>query len=229
MRGGGALDLIDLEQREGVFVLTMRAGENRLNGPFLRAFHDALDRVEASSGPAALVTTGEGRFFSNGLDLEGLADGPDSDASAVMQDLHRLLGRLLAFSVATVTAINGHAFAGGAMLALAHDFRVMRSDRGYICLPEVDLGTGLPLTPGMYALLSARLSKASCHEALITGRRYTAGDAVDREIVHEERAAEDVLPRAVEIACGLASKDRATLAAIKRGLFAPALGILESS
>jgi len=113
-----------------------------------------------------------------------------------------------------------------AILEIAHDFRAMRADRGYFCFPEIDLGTGLPLTPGMYALLAARLSPATAHEALITGRRYDATEAVARQMVHEALREAEVLPRAIEIARGLASKDRATMAALKRGMFASALEAL---
>jgi outer membrane protein OmpA-like peptidoglycan-associated protein len=119
--------------------------------------------------------------------------------------------------------VNGHAFAGGAMLALAHDFRVMRTERGYFCLPEVDLATGQPLTPGLYALLDARLDRATLHEALVTGRRYPATEAAARGLVHEALPETALLPRAVAMARELATKDRATLAALKRGLFDAAL------
>ena len=61
--------MIQLDRQGNVFILRMQAGENRFNGPFLDALHGALDEVEASSGDAALVTTGEGKFYSNGLDL----------------------------------------------------------------------------------------------------------------------------------------------------------------
>ena len=63
--------------------------------------------------------------------------------------VHELLARLLEIGVPTVAAIQGHAFAAGAMLALAHDERVMRADRGWSCLPEVDIN--IPFTPGMSA------------------------------------------------------------------------------
>jgi enoyl-CoA hydratase/carnithine racemase len=64
------------------------------------------------------------------------------------------LGRLLCFPVPTIAAINGHAFAGGFMLAFAHDYRIMRTDRGFLCLPEIDLGMGL--LPGMNAIIRYR-------------------------------------------------------------------------
>ncbi len=192
----------------------------------LEAFHGALDEVEASSGPAALVTTGEGRFYSNGLDLEGLARGSRDGAGRVMREMHRLFARLLAFPVFTAAAVNGHAFAAGAMLALAHDFRVMRAGRGYLCLPEIDLATGQPLTKGMFALIRSRLGGPVFHEMLVTGRRYAAEDAAARGIVHEVRPEPEVVARAREVAGARARADRATTAALKRGLYEPALEAL---
>ena len=122
------------------------------------------DEVEGSEGTAALVTTGTGKFYSNGLDLDWMGAQPPEDVlstGAMVSDVIKLLGRVLAFPMYTVAAINGHAFAAGAMLALAHDTRVMRTDRGYVCLPEVDLG--MPLAPGMTAIITARLSAQVAH------------------------------------------------------------------
>ena len=215
--------------REGpVFILRMTDGENRLNRSLVDGFSRAMDEVEASQGEAALVTTGAERFYSTGLDLQWLATGAERP-EAFIGDVQRLFARLLAFPLATVAALNGHAFAGGALLALAHDFRVMRADRGYVCMPEVDLRIGQPLTPGMYALLDARLPRAAVHEALVTGRRYNAHEAQTRQWVNEIAPEDEVVARAVEIGRGLAAKDRATVGALKRGLFASALAALNEA
>ena len=80
------------------------------------------------------------------------------EANGFVDEVHRIFGRILAFPGITVAAINGHAFAAGAMFATAHDFRVMRDDRGYWCLPEVDLG--LPLTPAMTAVITGEAARA---------------------------------------------------------------------
>jgi len=123
--------MIDLRRDGSVFVLTMQAGENRLNRPFLDALNRALDTVEASSGPAALVTTGgQEKFYSTGLDLDWLGREGQAEAPRFVESVIALFARVAAFDVPTVAAINGHAFAAGGMLALAHDFRVMRADRG---------------------------------------------------------------------------------------------------
>ena len=146
--------MIDLRREGSVFVLTLQAGENRLNRPFLDALNRAVDTVEASPGPAALVTVGEEKFYSTGLDLDWLGGAGQGEAPRFVNTVIALFARLVALDVPTVAAINGHAFAAGGMLALAHDFRVMRADRGFFCLNEVDIG--LPLHPGMVALVKSR-------------------------------------------------------------------------
>ncbi len=220
--------MIELDRDGAVWVLRMTADENRIGPDLLAAFARALDTVEASPGPAALVTTGAGRFYSNGLDLAALA-ALGTRAWDAVQGLESLLARLLAFPLVTVAALNGHAFAGGALLALAHDFRVMRADRGWLCLPEVDLATGKPMTRGMLALLDARLEGAVAHELLATGRRLGAGEALARRAVDAAAPPAELLPRALALAAEHAGKDRATLAALKRGRLAGAIAALGAS
>lgn len=215
------------QEREGdVTVLRMTAGENRFNPAMLEAIGGALDGVEAEDGPAAVVLTGEGKFFSNGLDLDWMASAPQGGAEELLQRVHALLARLLVFPTATVAAVNGHSFAAGAMMAAACDARVMRADRGFVCLPEVDIG--LPFTPGMTALLRARLPAATAHEAMTTGRRYGGEQALAAGLVDEAVPEDRVLGAAIERAAALAAKPRGTLGAIKRNLYADALAALEA-
>jgi len=218
--------LLDLTRDGDVFVLTMRAGENRFNRPFVDAFHAALDTVEGATGPAALVTTGEDKFYSNGLDLAWMAGDGREEGPAFVSDVLRLLGRVLTFPVPTVAALNGHAFAAGAMLALAHDFRVMRAERGFFCLPEVDIQ--IPLAPGMTALIACRLTPGVFRDAILTGARIGGVDAARQTIVDEAVGADEVVPRAIARAAALASKDRATYGALKRGMYAAPYATLAS-
>ena len=217
--------MLDLRRDGSVFILTMQSGENRFNRPFLDALNAALDEVERSSGPAALVTTGEEKFYSNGLDLAWLSGDGSREGGAFISDVIKFLGRVMAFPIPTVAAINGHAFAAGGMLALAHDFHVMRSDRGFFCLPEVDIK--LPLAPGMLALIKARLPLATFHHTILTGGRVGGQDAQQRGIVDEAVASAEVLPRALARAAALAEKDRAIYGVLKRAMYADTLRILE--
>jgi enoyl-CoA hydratase/carnithine racemase len=211
--------MVELEVQGAVHVLHMNEGENRFNPPFLRAVHDALDVIEAHEGPCALVTTGAGKFYSNGLDLEWLGSGVD--ATGFIDSVHALLGRLLGLNAYTVAAVNGHAFACGAMLASVHDCVIMRADRGYWCLPEVDLG--LPLTTEMYAALAAHVEPRTLARAALTGHRFSAEDAVAAGIASEAVPEGAVLPRAIQIASDLAGKNRSVIAAHKLLLYGDAI------
>ena len=215
--------MIELDQDGSVFVLRMRGGENRFSLEWLDEVNAALDQVQSIEGPVALVTTGEGKFYSNGMDLDWLATVPQQ-AGDYLIAIYRLLGRVLSFPAITVAAVNGHAFGGGAQLAVAHDFAVMRLDRGYWCMPEADLG--LPLTPEYVSLLRAKLPGRALHEALVTGRRYGGPDALAAGIVQQVAAEDDVLAQAVKLAADLAGKDRRTLAEHKRLLYGEAIKAL---
>jgi Delta3-Delta2-enoyl-CoA isomerase len=217
---------IAIETRGAVTVARMDDDENRLHPAMLDALDAALDQIDAADGPAALVLTGTGKFFSNGLDLEYMAANP-SEAEPTLDRVHALFGRVLGLGVPTVAAVNGHAFAAGAMLMLAFDVAVMREDRGFFCFPEVDMG--LPFTPTMNALISARLSPPVAHEAMVTGRRYGGHDALARDIVAEVASESDVVARAVERAEALAGKPREGMAAIKRALYAPVFTALAAT
>jgi Delta3-Delta2-enoyl-CoA isomerase len=215
------------ERRGDVTVLRMVAGENRFNPTMLDAIEASLAELEEGEGPRALVLTGEGKFFSNGLDLDWMGTAPPGGAEEVVARVHSLLGRVLAFPAATVAAINGHCFAAGAMLAAAFDSRVMRVDRGFWCLPEVDIG--IPFTPAMTALLKARLPTTVAHEAMTTGRRYGGDQALAAGLVDDAVAEELVLEAAVERAAELAGKAGDTMGAIKRNLYADTLAAIEAS
>ena len=210
--------MISLDRDGDVWILRMAEGENRFNLAWLDAVNTALDEVAAADGPGALVSTGDGKFYTNGLDLDWLASYPD--AGAFLAGVNQLNGRLLTLPLATVAAVNGHAFGAGAVFAIAHDVLVMRADRGYWCMPEADLG--LPVTRPMYAVLEAKLPRRTAQEAILTGRRFGGTDAAAAGIVREAVPEDVVLPRAIELARGLAAKDRRTLAAHKRLLFGAA-------
>ena len=87
-----------LDRRDAVFVLTLgdRDDENRFHPDRLVAINSALDEVEAADGQKAVVTTGVGKFYSNGLDLDFMASNPDASESN-LRAVHALLARVLAF------------------------------------------------------------------------------------------------------------------------------------
>ncbi len=212
-----------LERHDEVFVLDIGDGENRFHPDWIASVNAALDEADKAEGPRALVTTATGKFYSNGLDLEWLMANGDR-YNEYVAGVHQLFGRLLALPMPTVAALQGHTFAAGAMFSLSHDFRVMRADRGFWCLPEADIN--IPFTPAMSALIQARLAPQTAHEAMMTARRYGGEDAAKAAIVDRAVAEEEVRPTAVELARSLAGKDATTLGTIKARMYAPALELL---
>jgi enoyl-CoA hydratase/carnithine racemase len=217
----------ELTQHDDVYVLTMDAGENRFNRSSLEHINQLLDEVAAVAGPAALVTTGTGKFYSNGLDLDWAMSGEaDMSFVALALETQKLLARTLTFPHPTVAAINGHCFAAGAMWSLAHDFRVMRVDRGFWSLPEINIK--IPFTEGMAALIQARLRPQVAHLAMTTAHRFGGDHALRAGIVDQAVPEDEVLPKAIETAAALAAGDSVTLEAIKRTMYQPAVDALTS-
>ncbi|MFI5977797.1 enoyl-CoA hydratase-related protein [Streptomyces sp. NPDC051452] len=212
-----------LDRQENVFVLDLGDGENRFHPDWVASVDAALDEVEKAEGPRALVTAATGKFWSNGLDLEWLIANADRREEYVAS-VQALFARYLALPVPTVAALQGHTFAAGAMLSLAHDFRVMRADRGYWCLPEADIN--IPFTPGMCALIQGRLAPHTAHEAMLTAHRYGGGDAAAARIVDAAVAEDEVRATALTVAGEQAARAGATLGTIKARMYAPVLAAL---
>ncbi|MGW0291079.1 enoyl-CoA hydratase-related protein [Streptomyces tuirus] len=215
-----------LERHDNVFVLDLGDGENRFHPDWLAAVGAALDEVEKTDGPRALVTAATGKFYSNGLDLDWLFAHADQYHDYVVS-VHELFARTLSLPLITVAALQGHTFAAGAMFSLAHDFRVMRADRGYWCLPEADIN--IPFTPGMAALIQARLAPQAAHRAMVTAHRYGGTDAAAVGIVDQAVAEEAVRTTAIELAQAQVGKAGDTLGTIKARMYGPALAVLRDT
>ncbi len=217
---------IQLKREGNAFILNLGKGENRLDRTFLDEVGHALDQVEASTDPVVLVTTAEGKFYSNGFNLGWMGSIAREEARTFLNDTQAFWARLLVFSVPTVAALNGHAFGAGAVMALAHDYRVMRGDRGYFCFPEVDLK--LRFRPGMLALIQRRLSPAAFRDALLTGARYGGVEAEARGIVDAAAPLEELTARAIERASEASGKDRDTLHKLKLAMYKEAFDLLNA-
>ncbi len=191
-----------LDQVDGVHVLTMPPDEQVLNATTVAAFGEALDAVSAHEGPTALVLTGAGKSFNQGLDLPWLGTIGDGFVPFI-RSVHALFGRFYRLDVPVIAAINGHAIAGGAMLAQCADVRIMRADRGWFRLPEVELN--LPFTTVMDALLGARLPQPAQHRLMVLGEQMGGEDAaaagvVDQAVEGEHGPLEAAMAAAVMVA-----------------------------
>jgi enoyl-CoA hydratase/carnithine racemase len=215
-----------LERHGVVFLLDLGSGENRLDAESIAGIDAALDEVERTEGDCALVTTGRGAHYSNGYDLARMRSLSREAQRDLVAHHERLLARLVLFPAPTLAAMQGHAIGGGALLALAHDWRLMREDRGFFCLPEID--AKISFRPGMAALLRARLAPAVLRDLALSGARLGGREAAAAGVVDAALPESELLPRTLERADELARKDRQTLARMKERLYGEVVAALRA-
>jgi enoyl-CoA hydratase/carnithine racemase len=208
----------DLMLKDNVAIITMNSGENRLNPTFLKGFLKILDQTEKETHAKTLVVqSGDEKIFCNGIDLEWLAPVLQKkdikSAKKFFYQWNDLFKRLLLYPMITIAGINGHAFAGGAILSCAFDFRFMRSDRGFFCLPEVDLG--IPFLPGMNAILKKAIPRYKLEELEYTGNRMTAYECQEHHLIVRALQYSEFLDEILSFARKL-NKERSVIQEIKK-------------
>ena len=210
--------MIELTRDGDIHVITMNNGSNMIDPTWQKRMLEVLDTVEAESeGNAGLVITGDGKFFSNGLNVEVIMSLKGDDMVLFGSNMGQIMGRLLLAPIPTVAAVNGHAFAAGAFLALACDYRIMREDRGWICISEVD--AGVPINQPMMDLLVAKLTPNTARDAVLTGKRYAADDALAAGFADGKAAEGNLVAEAVKLASSIANKERRIFKTLKRTLY----------
>ncbi|MFC1890038.1 enoyl-CoA hydratase/isomerase family protein [Thermodesulfobacteriota bacterium] len=225
------METIALEKRtdERVGIMTLNyKGENRFHPDLIEEMMQTLDEVEHNGEIGALVITGgDPKFFSNGLDLEWIMahiTEPESIAD-YLRLVNAMFKRWTLFPKPTVAALNGHTFAAGLFMAAHMDFRLMREDRGWVCLPEVDIN--IPLLPGMIAICQAVMPPQGFRQLYYTGKRFTGPEAVGLGFVDAVYPLDDLLPESVSFAAELAKKRTRTYAEMKRRIRADVAHLLD--
>jgi enoyl-CoA hydratase len=209
---------LDTRKTDRVALMTLHYNkENRFHPDFMAEIMETLDRAETDKEIGALVVTGgDPKFFCNGLDLEWLV-GHASDIPAIVGYLRAVNGmykRWTLYPKPVVAALNGHTFAGGLFMAAHMDFRFMREDRGWACMPESDIN--IPLLPGMIAVCQAVMTPQGFRQMYYTGKRATGPEAMAYGFVDALFSGDDLVPKAVEFAAGLAKKRSDTYGEMKR-------------
>jgi enoyl-CoA hydratase len=211
--------MIELEHRGPVTILHMVRGKgNALDVAFLMALGDAFSLLERSEC-RAVVITGSDRVFGAGVDLPALVAGGPEYVREFIPLMTRCFERLVKFPKPLVAAVNGHAIAGGAILMLACDIRLLSRGTARVGLTEVLVGVQFPA----WALEIARFFTPPQHfsEMILTGRTWLPDDALARGMVDEVLDADRLLDRACEVAGELGAIPPATFAATKLAIRRP--------
>ncbi|KAG0492087.1 hypothetical protein HPP92_005485 [Vanilla planifolia] len=185
--------MCSLEKRGRIFILTLTGdGEHRLSPDVIAAVRSAISRAKSEAAADggrghAMVTTAEGRFFSNGFDLAwALSTGSPSAARSALKHMVSLFSPLVADFISlpmpTIAAVTGHAAAAGFMLAICHDYVEMRGDRGVIYMSELD--KGMPFPPYFMALMRSKITDPKVlREITLQGKKIAAVEAAEKGII----------------------------------------------
>jgi enoyl-CoA hydratase len=186
-----------------------------LDVDFCDAVVREIDTIAASAA-TALVLTGTGSTFSAGVDLFAFLDGGDEYTRRFLPAMTAFFRRLLTFPKPLVAAVNGHAIAGGCIIAAACDYRVMADGTGRIGVPELVVGVPFPAMP--FEIVRARLTPQVFRDLVFSGRVVLPHDAVALALVDDVVEANSLLDRAVRHAERLTRIPATTFALTKREL-----------
>lgn len=211
--------MIRLERNGEVAILRMDDGKANAMNP--RFFSDLEKGMADARDAGALVLIGARSFFSGGLDLPFLAPLERARIEEIYEALHGSMMRLFSFPAPVVAAINGHAIAGGCVLAFQSDARVMAQGSFKIGLNETQLGLALPAF--VVETFRGRLAPGVFERTILEGPLYSPDLALTAGLVDEVAAAPELEGRAVERARQLASIPREAFAESKRLIRAAAV------
>ncbi|KAK4371982.1 hypothetical protein RND71_007366 [Anisodus tanguticus] len=191
-----------LEKRGNIFLLTLTSiDEHRLHPNLIDSISPALHTVrsESNSSSSALITTTQGKLFSNGYDLKWALVDP-AYQQLMSNKLRSLVSDLISLPILIIIAITGHASAAGFVFALCHDYIVMHKDRGFLYMSELDIGYPIPIW--FSALVKCKVgSPAVWREVVLKAAKLKAEMGVERGIVDsahdgvEETLGEDLVRR----------------------------------
>lgn len=218
---------IGIEVRDGVATLRMeREKSNAINAGTVEALSQAFGRVAADPSVRAVLLTSGRKLFSPGLDLATLVAYDRPTMRAFMEGFSRWLQALVDCPKPVVAAVGGHAIAGGLVLALTADWRILRDD-AEIGLNEVKIGVPLPF--GVARLLQDAVPPTSLAAIGLLGRNFRGHEALAAGLVHEVCDAESFEAVCRARAAEFAAKDPAAFAATKRYLRASAAETLRAA
>jgi enoyl-CoA hydratase len=217
--------MIEVSSQDGVALLRMADGKaNTMSTEFCREVAARVEEVGRS--PArAVVITGNGRIFSAGVDLIRLRDGGVPYVREFLPALSTMLRSVFVCPKPVVAAINGHAIAGGCVLACAADRRLMAREAGHIGVTE--LLVGVPFPPAAMEIMRAAVAPQYFEDTILSGATFAPPEAVTRGLVHDIVEPDALLDRAIAAATTLAALPPAAFALTKRQLRAPTIERLD--
>jgi enoyl-CoA hydratase len=206
--------MIQVEDRDGVTILRMADGKaNAMSLEFCQQLTESFLKLD-HSGTSAIVITGSGRIFSAGVDLLRLLDGGAPYIRKFLPALTAMLTTVFSYPKPVVAAVNGHAIAGGCVLACAADRRLMAREPGRIGVTE--LLVGVPFPAAAMEIMRRAVSPQYFEDTIFSGATYAPEEAIVRGLISEIVAPEALISRSIACAKALAELSPTVFALTKR-------------
>ncbi len=214
--------MLQREYLNGIAVLRLQHGKaHALDVELARALRDAAAELGRSDTVRAVVLTGTGSIFCAGVDLFRILEGGPAYIDAYVPLLEDMLFELFQLPRPVVAAINGHAIAGGCVLAAACDYRIMANGPGTIGVPELRVGLPFPLVG--IEILRFATSETHLQELVYRGKTYAVAEAYERGLVDEVADPDRLLDHALDVADELSAEPSARFRITKQQLRTPTL------
>lgn len=189
------MNTIQVTIKDRLAIITLSRGKsNSLNKEMITELSDMLRNISADSNIGGVIVTGKENFFSAGLDLIELYNYNEDDAKDFWHLFLNFVAEITAFKKPLISAINGHSPAGGCVIALACDARVMAEGKYIIGLNEVPVGIIVPNS--IFNLYAFWLGKAAATRHLLEGKLFSPEEALSVGLVDELVKPESILTAA---------------------------------
>jgi enoyl-CoA hydratase/carnithine racemase len=217
---GEEMDFVHVSRIDGVAEARLKRGKvNALNEQAVEEIDGCFQRLAADPEIRAVIFTADGPFFSFGFDIPEFLGYSKESFSKFLRRFTSLYAYLFTYPKPLVAALNGHTIAGGCMLALACDYRIMVSGKAKISLNEGTFGSSV--FAGSVAMLKFLVGGKNAQTVLYDGAMYSAMEASHLGMIDQVSSTEKLVGDAQEVARRLASKDASAFRSMKGLLRAP--------
>jgi len=208
------MEFVQLQKHDGIATVTLTRGKvNAINGPVVDEIRESLKSLEHEAEVKAVILTGAGKFFSFGFDVPEFLSFEKPQFTRFLTAFTDLHTHLFLYPKPVVAALNGHTIAGGCMLALACDYRVMVTGKARISLNELSFGASV--FAGITEMLRFAVGSANATKVLYSGSMYSAEEARAIGLIDEVVEEQDLMDAAFKMASTLGSKYPPAFSGIK--------------
>lgn len=208
------MDFINLTVNEGVARIALSRGKvNAINEKVVDELTDCLRGFSYDPGVKAIVLTGEGKFFTYGFDIPEFLSYTKESFIRYLTKFTGLYTDIFLYPKPVIAALNGHTIAGGCMLAIACDYRIMVPGNTKISLNEINFSSSV--FAGSVEMMKILLGQKRAEAALLSGAMYSAEEALKIGLIDQISVKDNLESEAIKKAMEYASQDSAAFSSIK--------------